>query len=284
MENVPGSIFFGPNATVPSVPRDPNQSSIFWEARAVTLRKALIEQLGIPCLVVLLATAAPTARAAPFTFFDNFSPSASPDWSNTTGHWSASSGDYAAQIPNNAPQAVTFLPFDLTNTNLQVTVTVNALGDGGIIFNSGNVELVLGGSGYGQGARGGNAGNSAYWGNLSGGEMDLVTHVFTPGDTYTITVTVNGDTYTAYDDPDGSFDSSSTVLTTLIDSAFTSGEVGLYDDQPNKTTGSGSGTPTSFSNFSLQGTLVTRPVPEPASLLLFGTSLAWLGAARRRRR
>jgi hypothetical protein len=109
-----------------------------------------------------------------------------------------------------------------------------------------------------------------------------VSGVFTPGDTYTITVTVNGDTYTAYEDPDGSLDVNSTVLTTLTDNSSTSGEVGLYDDQPNVTTGSGSGTPTSFSDFSLSGTLV--PAPEPSSLFLVGAGLAWLGAARRRQR
>jgi hypothetical protein len=41
----------------------------------------------------------------------------------------------------------------------------------------------------------------------------------------------------------------------LVDNTFSHGEVGLYDDQPNTTTGSGSGAPTTFSNFSLQGTV-----------------------------
>ena len=214
----------------------------------------------------------------------NFTPTPSPDWSDATGDWTdISGGEYAAQHPNDSPEAVTYLPFNLTNANLQLTVTVNALADAGIIFNSGNVELVLGGNGYGQGDRGGASGNSAYWGTVSGGgEQDPVTGVFTPGGTYTITVTVNGDTYTAYNDPDGSFDVNSTVLTTLTDSSFTSGEVGLYDDQPNVTTGAGFGPPTSFSNFSLSGTLV--PAPEPSSLFLVGAGLAWLGTARRRQR
>jgi hypothetical protein len=225
---------------------------------------------------------APVAALA-FSFSDNFTPSPSPDWNNHSGDWTdIATGDYAAQQPNDNPQAVTALPFDMSNTNLQVTVTVNQLGDGGILFNSGGVELVLGGENYGQGTRGAFAGSSAYWGDLAGGVINRAVDVFTPGDTYTITVTVNGDLYTAYKDPDGSFDGSSTVLTTLTYGMFTSGYVGLYDDQPNKTTGAGFGLPTSFSNFSMSGTLV--PVPEPSSMFLVGVGLASLVVARRRRR
>jgi hypothetical protein len=75
-----------------------------------------------------------------------------------------------------------------------------------------------------------------------------VSGVFTPGNTYTITVIVNGNTYTAYNDPDGIFDKNSTVLTTLVDNTYSHGQVGLYDNQPGP---GGSGTPMSFSNFSV---------------------------------
>ena len=119
-------------------------------------------------------------------------------------------------------------------------MTVNGLSDGGIWLDSNGTEnngvlLVLGGNGYGLGARGGGAGNSVYWTlGTNIGEFDSpfyneVQNVFTPGGTYTITVLVNGDTYEAFKDPDGVFDANSVLLTTLVNSTFSSGHVGLYD-------------------------------------------------------
>jgi len=80
-----------------------------------------------------------------------------------------------------------------------------------------------------------------------------VDDVFTPGATYAISVVVNGNTYQAFVDPDGVFDTNSVLLTTLVDSTFSSGRVGLYDFSPGM----------SFSNFSVSGTLAPPPPPPP---------------------
>jgi len=228
----------------------------------------------LPALMALITAAllvwVKPAWAGSVTFTDNFSPP-SALWSNSTGNWTATSGDYFAQIPNNNPAAVTILPFDLTSYTLQATV--NGSGDGGILARTNATDtqyvlLVLGGEGYGQGVRGGNAGNSIYWAdsNNPSATLNLVTGVFTPGNTYTIKVTAVGDTYSAF--------INGVLTTTITDTVGGSdGGVGLYDDQPNTTTGSGFGTPTTFSNFSLQGTTV----PEPSTIGLLATGFVlWM--------
>ena len=186
-------------------------------------------------------------------FTDNFTPGPSPLWNNYTGLWTASGGQYYAQIPSDTPLTYTGLPFILGDYTLTVT-TVD--GDGGIWLRSdGNnpyknyLLLVIGGDNYGQGGRGGIAGTSLYFATPSEG-LNQVDNVFTPGDTYTITVTARGSTYSVY------INGSTTPIDTLVDSSFAAGQVGLYDDQPNTTSGSGSGTPTTFSNFSITGTAV----------------------------
>lgn len=192
------------------------------------------------------------------SFSDLFSPAASSAWNNFTGGWTTSGGTYYATAPNNNPAAVTLLPYNLSD--LTVTVTVNNVGDGGILLHNDyqqspafsnnpadGVELIIGGDGYGQGSRGGGAGNSIYWADADGSVINAASGVVTPGGTYTVTVTVQGDLYSAY------LNGSSTPVTTLTYSGAPSGDVGLYDDQPNTTTGAGSGPPTTFSDFSLQG-------------------------------
>lgn len=245
---------------------------------------------GVFGLVLITATAGP-AHAATVSFSDSFTPTASPLWNNYAGNWTASNGQYYAQTPNNNPSTYSGLPYELTNYTL--TVTVNNLGDGGIWVRgdgqdqftvngtyANGIALILGGENYGQGGRGGNAGTSIYWvAPGMGGNVNEVNGVFTPGDTYTIKVTAVGDTFSAY------INGSSTPVTTLVDNNFAYGRVGLYDDQPNTATGNGFGPPTTFSNFSLQGTLYNAgpsTAPEPASLALVGIGLAGAGLLSRR--
>jgi len=234
--------------------------------------------------VLVAVLAAPPAQADAVSFTDTFSPPSS-EWTNTSGSWTASGGNYFAQVPNNNPGADTFLPLDLTSYTM--SVTVNNLGDGGIFVRTNSTDtqwvlLILGGAGYGQGARGGAAGNSIYWADSSNPNalFGLTTGVFTPGNTYTITVTASGDTFSAF------VNGSSTPISTFMDSvAGSDGGVGLYDDQPNTTTGSGSGPAQSFSDFSLQGTTPsTSGVPEPGTLALLLTGIGSLTALRKRMR
>ncbi|MDQ2842493.1 MAG: hypothetical protein M3Y72_15890 [Acidobacteriota bacterium] len=231
-------------------------------------------RFGAPLALVLVGAAALPASAATVSFSDNFTPSPSPLWNNYAGNWTDTSGQYYAQAPNNNPSTYSGLPYQVTDYTL--TVTLNNLGDAriwvrgngtdqlsGSSTDANGIALILGGNGYGQGNRVGNADTSVYWvAPGMGSAVNELKGVFTPGDAYTIRVTAVGDTFSAY------VNNSSTPVTTLVDSSFAYGKVGLYDDQPNGLTRSGFGPPTTFSNFSLQGTVYSIATPEPASLLL----------------
>jgi MYXO-CTERM domain-containing protein len=223
----------------------------------------------------LAAAAAASAHAATFT--DSLTP-ASPLWNNFAGGWTSTASGYAATTPNNNPFAETALPFQVGDLSLSVNVT--NLTDGGIFLhsdgtNQNGVLLILGGEGFGNGTRGGSAGNSIYWhivqNGSASGPMNEFTGVFTPGNNYSIQVTVTGNVYAAF------INGSLTPATTLTTALFPTGQVGLYDNQPNVTTASGSGAPMDFTNFSL----TAANAPEPASLGLLGLGALLLHRRRR---
>jgi hypothetical protein len=221
-------------------------------------------------LFLALALAVASSNAKAFTVTDDFSPP-STLWSNSSGNWTASGGRYFAQAPSNNPDTYTGLPYDFRNTNFSLTVTINSLRDEGIWLDSDGtinnaVLLVLGGNAQ--------QGNWAYWHIDQGGIQSLPLNVnhnaFTPNLTYTITALINGNTYQAFDDPDGVYDANSVLLTTLVDNTFSHGKVGLYQF---------SGGATSFSNFS-----VTGEVPEPSTwaMMIVGfLGLAWIAYRRK---
>ena len=141
---------------------------------------------GRKLIGVVLALAFAPAPAMAFKFSDKFNPPSSA-WSDTSGNWTASGGDYYAQQPNNNPEVLSYLPYVFNDVSDRLTVTVNNLGDGGILFlapeGKNYLLSVIGGSNYGQGSRGGDAGNSAYWATAAdpSATFNLVTGVFSPG-------------------------------------------------------------------------------------------------------
>jgi hypothetical protein len=215
--------------------------------------------------VALAASLTTPAGATAFTFTDNF-----PLWfcCSSKGNWTAVDGQYTS---NAGSFGESFLPFDLPNSNLSLTVTINDLRDEGIWLDTNGTHnngilLVLGGNG--------GAGNWAYWhfasnGGVLSAPLDVNTSAFVPNLTYTVTVLINGNTYQAFNDPDGHFDANSVLLTTLVDSTYTHGQIGLYDLSH----------PTSFSNFSL-----TQGVPEPSTWAMMVLGFAGISFIAYRRK
>ena len=244
------------------------------------MKKALL----LSALLMLITSA---ARATAFiTFTDDFSPQASALWSNSIGNWTSASGKYFAQAPHNGNPLFNYsgLPFDFTNSHFSVTVTIT-VGDSGFWLDTdGTTNNAIG---ICFGCRGFTesvppdlppppAGTAAYWSVIHNGSdltpLNEVDGVFTPLETATVTVLVDGNTYMAFKDPDGVFDANSVLLTTLVDNTFSHGQFALYDTDVLM----------SFSNITVSGSLVSGAVPEPSTWTMMLLGFAGLGMAYRR--
>jgi len=228
----------------------------------------------VSAFAMILVAASP-AYAASISFSDDFNTgTASAQWSNTAGTWSATSFNYLATAPTNSPTTFTLLPYDLLD--FTVDVDVNNASDGGIWLRSDATRsnallLVIGGNSH--------TGTGFYFhqivGGVFSGNLNSVGGLFTQGDEIHVQVVVAGNTYSVY------LNGGSTAVTSLTwIGGPTSGFTGLYDFGGTANTGI-----QSFDNFNLRGNTVgAAAVPEPATLGLFGAGLGVLAAIRRRRR
>jgi hypothetical protein len=232
-------------------------------------------------LVIAVTTVTSAARATAFiTFTDDFSPQASTLWSNSIGNWTSANGKYFAQAPTNVPFTYSGLPFDFTNSHFSVTVTIT-VGDSGFWLDTDGttnnaIGVCFGCRGFGTSVSPGDlppfpAGTAAYWSVINNGSdatpLNEVDGVFTPFETATVSVLINGNTYQAFKDPDGVFDANSVLLTTLVDNTFSHGQFALYDHD----------SAMSFSNFTVSGSLVSGAVPEPSTWAMMLLGFAGLG-------
>jgi hypothetical protein len=229
--------------------------------------KKRLDSFAICIAVIVFSMAAVAGAQAQTIFSDNFDAGASPQWGNQRGNWLAAAGVYDAQLPNNSPLTYSGLPFVLTD--FAVEVDINDVGDGGIWLRSdaagqNGVVLITGGLGWGAG---GGGGTSLYWHVISGGFgsgiLNEATNVFTnPGDEDAhLRVTVVGDLYSVF------VNGSAIPATTLTNTDFASGRVGLYDFSSQ-----------TFDNF----TLMIVPEPSTWALLCVAAVPVLIGRAARR--
>ena len=205
------------------------------------MRVRTTRALAAGLAVGLLGAAAPAMAAR--TFCDSFHP-ASTTWGDQRGGWRSGARQYDAASPNNNPPTYTDLTPYSALTNFTVWVTVNDLNDGGIWlrsnYNGGNVNGVLLVTGGDIGTN-----NGFYWHVVTNGvyspPMQLVSVPGIQGTTVALKIVVKGSTYKLY------MAGSTTPLTTLSDSTFASGSVGLYDFSP--TSGASSPRGETFSKF-----------------------------------
>jgi hypothetical protein len=209
-------------------------------------------------------------------FFDDFnSGAASAAWGNERGNWRVADGTYDATNPSNNPLTYSGVTTLTGLTDFAVDVDVLALNDGGIWlrsnFNGGNINgvlLVTGGSG--------GSFNGFYWHVVQNGSAGSILGSRgldgLQGSNVHLRIEVIGNTYSLY------LNGATTPFTTLTTTQFASGSVGLYDFSP--TSGGTDPRGQRFDNFQV----TDLSVPEPSSLVLFGSGALLLAFCRPRRR
>ena len=206
----------------------------------------------------LFCLGALTSVSAAPVFFDDFNAGASILWNNEVGSWSATGGVYDSLSPSTRPNALSSLPFELTD--FSVELDINNVSDGGIWLRSASAATGIGRTGVLL-VTGGNTrtGTGLYWhvvtGDSYGSNLNTVSGIFANGvsDPH-LRVEAHGNTYSAY------VNGSTVAATTLTNSAFSSGRVALYDFSGQ-----------TFDNVSI----TSAAIPEPSHISLL--ALAFLG-------
>lgn len=216
-------------------------------------------------LLAASAVSVPMAQAEVLCS-DPFDEALACEWGNEVGDWSVSSGAYDATQLSFSPVAQSSLPFVLTD--FVVEVDVSNIEDGGLWLRSspfpstrtGRVGVLLVTGGFG------GTGTGLYWHVVEPTSTSLpafgsASGLFTPGvSSARFRVEVIGDSYSVF------VDGATTAASTFVTSAFSSGQVALYDNSGQ-----------TFDNF------VLTAVPEPSALWLCAGGLLALGFVARRR-
>ena len=216
----------------------------------------------------IIVSAATTFAQAATLFFDDFnSGTASPEWSNTSGNWTAQDGVYRAQDPNNFPNAHSFVSTLPSLTDFSVTVDVNSARDGGVWLRASSdpassvgvtgILLIF--------LNDGRAPNTLFWHEVIGSygsEHNSEPNQFLGN--FNLRIDVQGNTYSAF------VNGSSTPATTFVSDRFTSGYVGLYDHNIFRAE-------QSFDNFRLSDAPAPVPIPPVGGLW---DDLGWRWSSR----
>jgi hypothetical protein len=223
-------------------------------------------------LLLVLVWLLPVVASAQVTVFsDSFTQAdgADPAWTSVNGNWVVTSGTYNATVPGSGPTALSLVT-GLNFTEGTVAATVYGAMDGALVIRSNGIDA---GTGVVNGVMFVYRANDAYFhvavGGGYGGFLSGFGHVALPSDGFRVSVTATGNTFL------GTITSMNglTVYGTssLTDSTYTSGNVGLYSNRDNATG--------RYDDFSVS----VAAVPEPSSFAVFAglAVLGLIGVSRR---